>query len=466
MTLDAQHLAEGDRIGAYTVEATIGSGGFATVYLARDTRDCKRVALKVITATTSTELDSPARRLRHEIEILQRLNHPGICRVYELGQEAGILFMAMDYAPGHTLDMEVRRLGKIPEVRLIPIIRDVCNAVAAAHSKQILHRDIKPANIVLDAKDAPTVLDFGHAIGPDISRVTALGSWVGTLQYMAPELIRNQDATIQSEVYSLGAVLYRCVSGAYPFPRCNYSDVVALKLRSGPQPLGKIVPDVLPALAAMVEKAMQTDPAARFATVGELATALHQLVSGEPLEAVPETTLVVRHRAARNGKPGAKPAPDPDPDTEPDTKPKSKAKPKPKSRAPEPPQLAFPHGKYLWYVEAIGKMRKDKGLVIGDLPEADAQERAAAFSIGEGQIDASLESLRSVLEAIVEATVDQGFIGKKIKRVDQVMRSSGGYRRMADLEPILNEVMTDFDQKHYAEANKGLNGALALLGKR
>jgi serine/threonine protein kinase len=451
MTVDPHRLPSGMRLGSYIVEATLGHGANTAVYLAHDTRNGARVAVKTVRRDAQFDAEGNPRRLKHELEILRRLNHPAICRVFDFAEDKGILYLVMEYVEGHTIQAELRRVQKISAQRLVRIMCQVCDGVAAAHTADILHRDLKPANIVLRPGDVPVLLDFGYAIAPEISRITAHGAWVGTLQYAAPELLKNESATVLSDLYSLGAIMYQCLSGQMPFGGHSYGEVASLKLFQDPKPLSELVRDLPAELIAIVAKAMHREPRERYESVDRLARALAEL----KLPELEGPTLVVRKRRPTVTRDAGKAAASDKKDLAPAT---------PKANAPEPPGSLDPKERYEWYLMAIRSVRTEKGLALGDVAEADALERAAALDTGRGLRDRSIDSLRDAYAALFATEVDRVFVEQKIQRFDKTMRESGGYQKMDFLSPALDRVMRAFEDKKYVDASKALNEAKMILG--
>src|SRR5262245_16997786 len=191
----------------YRISSLLGRGGMGEVYRADDLRLGQPVALKFIHAALARDATRLA-RLHEEVRIARQVSHPHVCRVYDIGESDGQVFLSMEYVDGEDLAASLRRIGRPPEERALEIARQLCAAVAAAHERGIVHRDLKPANVMLDGSGRVRVMDFGIATaGHDAT------SRAGTPAYMAPEQRAGLPATAQSDIYSLGLVLYELFTG-------------------------------------------------------------------------------------------------------------------------------------------------------------------------------------------------------------------------------------------------------------
>jgi len=255
----------------YRIERELGQGGMAKVFLARDLKYERAVAVKVLRPDLAAEI-GPTRFLQ-EIQIAARLHHPHILPLYDSDQVDGLVYYVMPYIEGETLRQKLQRERQLPVSQALQIAREVADALSYAHSCNVIHRDIKPANILLDAGHA-LVADFGiaRAVG---SGETSTGHIVGTPAYMSPEQVdgsRFLDG--RSDIYSLGCVLYEMLVGEAPFRGSTLTAVIANRL-TGPVPSPRAYRDLVPeAVDAAVKKAMATLPADRFSTAAQFAEAL------------------------------------------------------------------------------------------------------------------------------------------------------------------------------------------------
>jgi serine/threonine-protein kinase len=268
-------LAEGQTLGAYRVLRTLGRGGMATVYLARDERHHRSVALKVLHPELAHAL-GPRRFLR-EIEVAANLSHPHILPLHDSGEGDGLLYYVMPYVEGESLRERLTRETQLPVDEALRIAREVADALAYAHGQGVIHRDIKPENILLSG-DHALVADFGiaRALGQaDSGRLTEPGMAVGTAAYMSPEQASGERPVDgRSDVYSLGCVLYEMLAGEPPYTGPTPQAIFA-KRHSDPVPKVRRVRPVVPeGLEHAVTKALAPITADRFATAAELLRAL------------------------------------------------------------------------------------------------------------------------------------------------------------------------------------------------
>ncbi len=202
--------------GRYEVHARIARGGMATVYRALDRRLDRTVALKVMHPHLAESADFVA-RFRREARAAARLNHPGIVAIYDQGHADDAGYLAMELVEGHNLRTELRRAGALPLGRALELVEGVLEALAAAHRAGVVHRDIKPENVLLEADGRPKVTDFGLARAVSEATVASTGTVLGTVAYLAPEIVTSGAADARADVYATGIVLFELVVGAQPF---------------------------------------------------------------------------------------------------------------------------------------------------------------------------------------------------------------------------------------------------------
>jgi TolB-like protein len=289
----------------YTLEREIGRGGMATVFLARDIRHDRLVALKVLHPELAATLGTD--RFLREIKFAARLQHPHILTVLDSGETAGQLWFTMPFVEGESLRDRLGREQQLPVELALRIATDAARALQYAHEHGVIHRDIKPENLLLTQDGSTLVADFGiaRALSAGDDRLTETGISVGTPAYMSPEQAageRTLDA--RTDVYALGAVLYEMLAGEPPFKGATAQAVTAKRF-SGPAPKVRTVrPGVSQALDHTVAKALELVPADRFATMAEFALAVASRVASEPFPVnelprrVPPTTARGRMRRA------------------------------------------------------------------------------------------------------------------------------------------------------------------------
>ena len=286
-------------VGRYLIERELGHGGMATVYLARDLKHDRLVAVKVLHPELSATLGTD--RFLREIHVTARLDHPHILPVLDSGETSGLLWYTMPYVEGETLRDRLRRETQLPVREAFKIIREVADALDYAHRHQVIHRDIKPENILL-ADDHARVADFGVARALEAAggeELTGTGLAVGTPTYMSPEQATGGRLDARSDIYALGCVLYEVLTGEPPFTGPTPQAVIAKRL-VGPVPSVRTTrPDVAPALDEALHKALEPVPAARFSTAGEFAQAIseaHAPQSGTGAETSIRLDRSRRHR--------------------------------------------------------------------------------------------------------------------------------------------------------------------------
>ncbi len=278
-------VATGSRVGPYEVLGPLGSGGMGEVYRARDTRLGREVALKVLPREVQEDA-ACLHRFRDEARTVGTLNHPNIVTLYEVGEHAGAPYLVTELLAGQTLQARLGRGALLP-ADAVRIAREVALGLAAAHGKGIVHRDLKPGNLFLTEDGRVKLLDFGIAqqLGPRPpgavdSTVTASGTVVGTVAYMAPEQIRGERVDSRADIFGLGLILYEMLAGHRPFRGSGELELAAAILRDEPPAL----PD--PVLDGLVRRCLAKAPGDRFQSAQDLAYALETLsarsVAGRP----------------------------------------------------------------------------------------------------------------------------------------------------------------------------------------
>ncbi len=262
-------------IGRYDVEREIGAGGMARVYLARDVRHDRRVALKVLHPDLAAALG--AERFLAEIRTTANLQHPHILPLHDSGEAGGHLFYVMPFVQGETLRDRLTRESLLPIDDALRIAREVAGALDYAHRQGIVHRDVKPENILLHDGSA-LVADFGIALAVSAAgtnRMTQTGLSLGTPQYMSPEQAMGEKSVdARADIYALGAVLYEMLCGEPPFSGASVQAIVAKVLTERPTPPSTVRDTVPPTVEAAVLRALAKLPADRFATAKSFADAL------------------------------------------------------------------------------------------------------------------------------------------------------------------------------------------------
>jgi ABC-type branched-subunit amino acid transport system substrate-binding protein/DNA-binding beta-propeller fold protein YncE/predicted Ser/Thr protein kinase len=280
-------LAPGTAFAGYRIEAEIGRGGMGVVYRAFDTRLDRPVALKLIAPELAQDPRFRERFLR-ESRLAAAIDHGNVLPIYEAGEDAGQLFLAMRFVQGSDLKALIRERKALAAEEALSILGRVADALDAAHAKGLVHRDVKPANVLLDERGHPYLSDFGltkEAGGAS----TQTGHIVGTLDYLAPEQIRGEEIDGRTDEYALACLLYECLSGATPFSRPTEAEVLWAHMQEDPPILRGYA-----ALDPVLGKGLAKDKAERYPSCGELLAAAHTALG---LEAP-----AVRRRRVRLGR--------------------------------------------------------------------------------------------------------------------------------------------------------------------
>src|SRR5512139_2172056 len=278
--LDAGAFAPGTMLAdRYRIVALAGRGGMGEVYRAEDLRLGQTVALKFLPA--SLERDPAAReRLLAEVRSARTVSHPNVCRVYDVGEVQGRAFLTMEYIDGEDLRSLLRRIGRLPPDKALEIVRQLIAGLAAAHDKSVLHRDLKPANVMIDGRGQARITDFGLAV--ETGQEMSPSDYAGTVAYMAPERFRGQPATVQSDLYGLGLVLYETYTGKAPFKAATVGEWQRAHGESTPPSPAGLVSEIEAAVDRAILRCLEKDPAKRPASAAQVAAALP---GGDPLAA-------------------------------------------------------------------------------------------------------------------------------------------------------------------------------------
>jgi eukaryotic-like serine/threonine-protein kinase len=274
--------------GRYRVEQTLGHGGMASVYLARDRELDRPVALKVL-AEQYADDDAFRRRFMREARLAARLSHANVVQVYDTGEEDGRPFIVMEYVRGETLADVLARRRKLPASEAAAIGRQAAHGLGHAHVAGLVHRDVKPHNLLVRDDGAVKIADFGIARAAEVSRLTELGTVLGTAAYLAPEQARGEEVTPAADIYSLGAVLYEALTGRTPHQFSSLTEL-AEKQRSGEVvPIRDLEPSVPERIEALVMRCLAREPRFRPESAAEIASALD---GGVPSDAGDATVVV------------------------------------------------------------------------------------------------------------------------------------------------------------------------------
>jgi hypothetical protein len=294
-----------ESLGPYRVEAEIARGGTAVVYRARHVTLGKPVAIKVLLPGLEGAREM-GRRLLREALALARFRHPHIVPVLDAGTTPdGSPYLVMEFVEGEDLAQRVKRTGPLEWREALGILTQVTEAVDFAHARGVIHRDLKPANVLLDTQGRAQLVDFGLARDEAaLSRLTQSGTALGTPAYMPPEQARGEreGVTRRSDLYSLGAILYEMLTARAPFQGGAVMEVLYKVVHQDPEPLRRLAPGVPPEVEAVCEKALQKDPARRYASAYQLLQDLRACLAGQtPPVARPRRAPALRRVMRRAG---------------------------------------------------------------------------------------------------------------------------------------------------------------------
>ncbi len=274
----AQLPDEIGRLGGYRILEVLGSGGMGVVFRSEDPGLKRRVALKVMKPTIAGISDAKLRFLK-EAEATAAIEHDNIVTIYQVGEDNGVPFIAMQLLKGESLQARLNRVERLPESDVLRIGREVAEGLQAAHSRGLIHRDIKPDNIWLqEGNDRVRIVDFGLVRNcAEDSGLTRSGIVLGTPNYMAPEQARSEKVDHRCDLFSLGNVLYRLVSGKAPFEGSSLPETWFAVVHEDPKPLTEVAPDVNPQLADLITRLLSKDREQRPQSAEAVAEELRRL---------------------------------------------------------------------------------------------------------------------------------------------------------------------------------------------
>jgi hypothetical protein len=283
-------LSAGDEFSGYRIERSLGRGGMGVLYLAVEPGLERRVALKLIAPEAAAD-EVFARRFAEESKIAASIEHPNVVPIYAAGEEDGIPFIAMRYVSGSDLGRRLAREGRIAPAAAAQLIAQVGNGLDAIHAAGLVHRDVKPANVLLGGEDHAYITDFGVARNVSTeSGLTQTGRFVGTLDYVAPEQISGGDVDARADVYALGCLLFKLLTGEVPYPREGEAARLYAHLNDPPPAPSLQATEVPMALDDVAIRAMSKQPGDRYPSAGDLGRAAVAALSGSRPD-LPERTV-------------------------------------------------------------------------------------------------------------------------------------------------------------------------------
>src|SRR6202166_213275 len=301
-------VASGTKLGPYEILSPIGAGGMGEVYKARDTRLDRIVAIKVLPAHLADRADL-RERFEREAKTIASLNHPHICTLYDTGHQDDIDYLVMEYLEGETLAQRLVK-GSLPIQQVLQYAVEIADALDKAHRKGVTHRDLKPGNVML-TKSGTKLLDFGLAklkqeatpanvplseLPTANDPLTAEGSIVGTMQYMAPEQLEGKEVDARTDIFAFGAVVYEMATGKRAFEGKSQASLIAKILETDPPPMSLLQPVTPPALDRLVKKCLAKEPEKRWQAASDVCDELKWIAEqGEgPLGATPASGDMVK----------------------------------------------------------------------------------------------------------------------------------------------------------------------------
>lgn len=297
-------LTDGDEFAGYRIERRLGRGGMGVLYLALEPGLERRVALKLIAPEAAAD-DVFAKRFAEESKIAASIEHPNVVPIYAAGEADGVPYIAMRYVAGADLARRLAREGRLESAVAVELIAQIGNGLDAIHAAGLIHRDVKPANVLLSGDDGAEhayITDFGVARNVATeSGLTQTGRFVGTLDYVAPEQISGGAIDARVDVYALGCLLFKLLTGEVPFPKDGEAAKLFAHLNDPPPAPSLYVPEVSMALDDVVIRAMSKSPDDRYPSAGDLGRAARAALTGERPQ-VPERTVATGAAATRTAE--------------------------------------------------------------------------------------------------------------------------------------------------------------------
>ncbi|HKT61885.1 MAG TPA: serine/threonine-protein kinase [Gemmatimonadales bacterium] len=279
--------------GRYRIDALIGQGGMAYVYLAHDLECDREVAIKVLLPQLTIDEDS-VERLRREAVIAMRLDHPNVCNILAVGETDELpIYLVMPYLAGEPLALRELRGGPLSVDYAVPLLVQICDGLEHAHALHILHRDLKPENVMLvtdrdvEGGVRAVLLDFGLAKvlrdEPGLVGLTRSGFTIGTPEFMSPEQVLGKDLDWRSDQYALGVLAFEMFTGRVPFEGSSPQEVTLARLKRQPLQLRALRPDLPEKLESVIGRSLATDPADRYPSMKEMRAALGSVIQKRSL---------------------------------------------------------------------------------------------------------------------------------------------------------------------------------------
>jgi tetratricopeptide (TPR) repeat protein/predicted Ser/Thr protein kinase len=262
-------MERGTVLGRYEIVGILGQGGMGAVYKAKDRELDRLVALKVI----QPELVSSSailKRFKQELILARQITHKNVVRIFDFGDADGLKFITMEYLDGGDLKSHIIERGKIPPAEAVDIVRQICNALEAAHSAGVVHRDLKPQNIMIESTGRVVVMDFGIAHSKEMPGLTMTGALMGTPEYMSPEQAKGEKTDIRADIFAVGIIFYEMLTGKVPFRASTIVETMYKRTQERAVPPVDLDQSVPVQANQIVMKCLETDPANRYQSVKEI----------------------------------------------------------------------------------------------------------------------------------------------------------------------------------------------------
>jgi serine/threonine protein kinase len=265
-------LHPGDQLDHYRIEGVAARSGMASIFRATDLRTGRQVAIKV----PHPEMESDPvffERFHREQEIGQKMDHPGVMKVFTEDAGSSQVYMVMEWVEGRLLRQILNEQAKLPAARAVSLALRICDALGYIHSHGVVHRDLKPENIMVDAEDRVKLIDFGIAANAGSRRLTfaKLSQIMGSPDYISPEQVKGKRGDARSDLYALGVMLYEMLTGKVPFTGPNPFIIMNDRLLNNPVPPREIDPAISPQLQEIIYRALERDPSKRYPNAHEFA---------------------------------------------------------------------------------------------------------------------------------------------------------------------------------------------------
>ena len=280
-------IVKGQKVNSrYEIIKTIGEGGMANVYLARDTILDRNVAIKVLRGDLATD-EKFVRRFQREALSASSLSHPNIVEIYDVGEDDGDYYIVMEYVEGKNLKQLLKKREKLTTAEVVDIMLQITSAMGAAHDSLIIHRDLKPQNILIKDDGEIKITDFGIAMALNATQLTQTNSAMGSVHYFPPEQANGKGSTLKSDVYSLGIMMYELLTGVLPFRGDNAVEIALKHLKEPIPSIRTELPELPASIENIIIRATAKNPKNRYANANEmhddLVTALNKERINEPL---------------------------------------------------------------------------------------------------------------------------------------------------------------------------------------